>query len=172
MNTIYLTLCRNSGPALLDYVQGATAPDVAFILSDYEPDTNATARIFVQKSEKQVYNSLTLQGNVAVLSPKETTFDEAGHHHGQLEIVSGGKIAYSYQLHINVHPNIIDSGAIEAQDDFSALQDAIIAVGDMEEAKTQIATNTSNITIIQNDIIITDETKALYKALGWTEPTS
>lgn len=150
MNKIIdLYLSRKDVPTRFDVVQGSQAPGITFVLRDYEPNNGATARIFIKKKESEVYNTCTLSGNEVTYNPTVTSFDEPGKCTGQLEIVSGGKIAVSYRLYINVEPNIIDSSAIEATDDFSALQDAILAVGDISEYKEQTDTNTADITAIK-----------------------
>lgn len=150
MNKIIdLYLSRKDVPTRFDVVQGSQAPGITFVLRDYEPNNGATARIFIKKKESEVYNTCTLSGNEVTYNPTVTSFDEPGKCTGQLEIVSGGKIAVSYRLYINVEPNIIDSSAIEATDDFSALQDAILAVGDISEYKEQTETNTADITAIE-----------------------
>ena len=150
MNKIIdLYLSRKDVPTRFDVVQGSQAPGITFVLKDYEPNNGATARIFIKKKESEVYNTCTLDGNEVTYNPTVTSFDEPGKCTGQLEIVSGGKIAVSYRLYINVEPNIIDSSAIEATDDFSALQDAILAVGDISEYKEQTETNTADITSIE-----------------------
>lgn len=146
MNKIIdLYLSRKDVPTRFDVVQGSQAPAITFVLRDYEPQTGATARIYIKKKESEVYNTCTLSGNEVTYNPTVTSFDEPGKCTAQLEIVSGGKIAMSYRLYINVEPNIVDSSAIEATDDFSALQDAILAVGDMSSYKAQTQENTNEI---------------------------
>lgn len=153
MNKIVsLYLSQTNVPARMDVVQGATAPGITFVLEDYEPNNGATARIFIKKKESEVYNTCELDGNEATFNPTTTSFDEVGKCTAQLEIVSGGKIAVSYRIYVNVEPNIIDSSAIEAADDFSALQDAIIAVGDISEYKAQTDENTADITSLESAI--------------------
>lgn len=172
MNKIIdLYLSRKDVPTRFDVVQGAQAPGITFVLRDYEPSAGATARIFIKKSESEVYNTCTLSGNEVTYNPTVTSFDEPGKCTGQLEIVSGGKIAMSYMLYINVEPNIIDASAIEAADDFSALQDAILAVGDISEYKAQTTTNTNDITAIKNKtdkITIREGINGVYIGSGAT----
>lgn len=153
MNKIVsLYLSQKNVPARMDVVQGATAPGITFVLEDYEPNNGATARIFIKKKESEVYNTCELEGNEATFNPTTTSFDEVGKCTAQLEIVSGGKIAVSYRIYVNVEPNIIDSSAIEAADDFSALQDAILAVGDISEYKAQTDENTADISALETAI--------------------
>lgn len=170
MNKIIdLYLSRKDVPTRFDVVQGAQAPGITFVLRDYEPSAGATARIFIKKSESEVYNTCTLSGNEVTYNPTVTSFDEPGKCTGQLEIVSGGKIAMSYMLYINVEPNIIDASAIEAADDFSALQDAILAVGDISEYKAQTEQNTADIDAIEgklDKIHIRTEVEGVYFGQG------
>lgn len=146
MNKIVsLYLSRRDVPTRMDVVQGATTPGITFILEDYEPNVGAQAQIFIKKKESEVFNACTVSGNTVTFSPSTGTFDQVGECQGQLQIVSGGKIAVSYRLFIKVEPNIIDGDAIEASDDFSALQEALIEVGDISEYKAQTTQNTSDI---------------------------
>lgn len=132
-------------PTKMTVVQGATAPAIVFTLEDYTPASGATARIFIQKANSEVYNECTLSGNTVTFSPTTGSFDEEGPCVAQLEIVSGGKIALSYRIWVYVEPNIINGEAIEASDDFSALQQAIVDVGNITEYKAQTDTNTADI---------------------------
>lgn len=153
MNKIVsLYLSQKNVPARMDVVQGATAPGITFVLEDYEPNNGATARIFIKKRESVVYNTCELDGNEATFNPTTTSFDEVGKCTAQLEIVSGGKIAVSYRIYVTVEPSTIDQSAIEAADDFSALQDAIIAVGDISEYKAQTDENTGDILALESAI--------------------
>ena len=166
MNKIIdLYLSRKDVPTRFDVVQGSQAPAITFVLRDYEPQTGATARIYIKKKESEVYNTCTLSGNEVTYNPTVTSFDEPGKCTAQLEIVSGGKIAMSYRLYINVEPNTIDSSAIEATDDFSALQDAILAVGDISSYKEQTQENTDDITSIEEKtdrIFLSNDTLGVY----------
>lgn len=153
MNKIVsLYLSQKNVPARMDVVQGATAPGITFILEDYEPAAGAQAQIFIKKKESEVYNSCTLSGNEVTFNPTTGSFDEKGPCVAQLQITSGGTIAVSYRLYVWVEPNIIDGDAIEASDDFSALQQAIRDVGDITEYKAKTDKNTGDILALETAI--------------------
>lgn len=150
MNKIVsLYLARRDVPTRMDVVQRATAPAITFILEDYAPASGSQARIFIKKKQSEVYRDCTLSGNEITFTPTTTSFDEAGECQGQLQIMKGQTIAVSFRLYIRVEPNIIDNEAIEASDDFNALETALAQVGDLGALRTQVATNTSNITNIK-----------------------
>lgn len=142
---VSLYLAQKNIPIRIDVVQGATAPSITFILEDYTPNTGAQAQIFIKKQNSEVYNSCTVSGNEVTFNPTTTSFDEVGICKAQLQITSGGKIAVSWLIYVDVTPNIIDNEAIEAVDDFSALQQAIIDVGNISEYKAQTTQNTADI---------------------------
>lgn len=150
MNKIVsLYLANKNIPVKMDVVQGATAPAITFVLEDYTPNAGAQCQIYIKKKNSEVYRSCTLSGNEVTFEPTTTSFDEVGLCTAQLQITSGGKIAVSYRIHVMVEPNIIDGDAIEAVDDFSALQQAIIAVGDITEYKAQTTQNATDIESIK-----------------------
>ena len=153
MNKIVsLYLARRDVPTRMDVVQRATAPAITFILEDYAPASGSQARIFIKKKQSEVYRDCTLSGNEITFTPTTTSFDEAGECQGQLQIMKGQTIAVSFRLYIRVEPNIIDNEAIEASDDFNALETALAQVGDLGALRTQVATNTSNIAGNTTDI--------------------
>lgn len=150
MNKIVsLYLSRRDVPTRMDVVQGSVSPGITFILEDYEPNVGAQAQIFIKKKESEVFNACTVSGNEVTFNPTTGSFDEVGECQGQLQIISGEKIAVSYRLFIKVEPNIIDGDAIEASDDFSALQEALMQIEDIDEYKAQTETNTQDISGIK-----------------------
>lgn len=151
MNKIVsLYLARRDVPTRMDVVQGSVEPAITFILEDYTPANGAQAQIFIKKKESEVFNTCTISGNQVTFKPTTGSFDEAGLCVGQLQIISSGKVVISYRLFIKVEPNIIDGEAIEASDDFSALEDALMVVGDI----TQIKAKTDNITFANGTMTV------------------
>lgn len=147
MNKIVsLYLSQKNVPARLDVVQGSTLPAITFVLEDFTPTPGSQCQIFIKKKNSEVYNTCTLEGNEVTFNPSTGTFDEVGPCVAQLEITDTDHFAISFRIYVNVEPNIIDTEAIEASDDFSALQDAIAAIGDLTELRAQVEENTENVT--------------------------
>lgn len=118
---IHLSLARKSVPVFMDVVQSATEPAITFVLDDYEPPANATARLYILKEGGEVYNNCTLLNNQATFSPSAGSFDVPGNCVAQLQILQGSKVAVSYRIFVRVEPNLILGSAARASTEFDAL---------------------------------------------------
>lgn len=123
---VNLSLARKSVPTLIDVVQGATAPVIVFVLDDYTPPSNARARLYIKKTNAEVYNSCTISGNQVIFSPTAGSFDEAGQCVAQLQITVGSSVLVSWRIFVTVEPNLIDGSAAPASTEYGALEDLII----------------------------------------------
>lgn len=125
MNTIvHLSLTNKSVPTRFDVVQYATKPAITFVLDDYMP--SGTASLYIQKPDgTEIYNACTISGNEVTYQPTTQSFAAAGINKGQLQIVETNGTAVSFLMFIDVSENIIDSAAIESQDEFTALEQAL-----------------------------------------------
>ena len=123
---VNLSLARKSVPTLIDVVQGATAPNIVFVLEDYTPPSNARARLYIKKTNAEVYNDCVLSGNQITYTPTAGSFDEAGQCVAQLEIVQGNTIAVSWRIFVTVEPNLIEGSAAPASTEYGALESLII----------------------------------------------
>lgn len=178
MNKIVsLYLSQKNVPARLDVVQGATLPAITFVLEDFTPTPGSQCQIFIKKKNSEVYNTCTLEGNEVTFNPSTGTFDEVGPCVAQLEITDTDYFAISFRIYVNVEPNIIDTEAIEASDDFSALQDAIAAIGDLTELRAQVNQNTTDVASAKaktdlltiNSLMRFDMNSSLQPYLRWTK---
>ena len=123
---VNLSLARKSVPTLIDVVQGATAPNIVFVLEDYTPPSNARARLYIKKTNAEVYNDCVLSGNQITYTPTAGSFDEAGQCVAQLQIVQGNTIAVSWRIFVTVEPNLIEGSAAPASTEYGALESLII----------------------------------------------
>ena len=123
---VNLSLARKSVPTLIDVVQGATAPNIVFVLEDYTPPSNARARLYIKKTNAEVYNDCVLSGNQVTYTPTAGSFDEAGQCVAQLQIVQGNTIAVSWRIFVTVEPNLIEGSAAPASTEYGALESLII----------------------------------------------
>ena len=123
---VNLSLARKSVPTLIDVVQGATAPNIVFVLEDYTPPSNARARLYIKKTNAEVYNDCVLSGNQVTYTPTAGSFDEEGQCVAQLEIVQGNTIAVSWRIFVTVEPNLIEGSAAPASTEYGALESLII----------------------------------------------
>lgn len=123
---VNLSLARKSVPTYIDVVQSATAPDIVFVLDDYMPPSNARARLYIKKTNAEVYNSCTISGNQVIFSPTAGSFDEEGQCVAQLQITVGSSILVSWRIFVTVEPNLIEGSAGPASTEYGALEDLII----------------------------------------------
>lgn len=128
---VHLSLTNKSVPARFDVVQYATKPAITFVLDDYMP--SGTASLYIQKPDgTEIYNTCTISGNNVTYKPTTQSFAAVGINKGQLQIVEPNGTAVSFVMVIDVSENIIDSSAIESQDEFTALEDALREVESWE----------------------------------------
>lgn len=140
---IDLSITKKSVPVRIDVVQYATKPDFLFVLTDYTPSTGATASFYIEKpSGQKVYNACTIDENQITYEPTTQSFAEEGTHTCQLQIVEADGTAVSFLIYAEVTKNIIDSSAIESQDEFTALEQALQTVSSYDG---RITSNTNRL---------------------------
>lgn len=147
---VHLSLTNKSVPARFDVVQYATNPAITFVLDDYMP--SGTANLYIQKPDgTEIYNACTISGNNVTYQPTTQSFAAVGINKGQLQIVEPNGTAVSFVMFIDVSENIIDSAAIESQDEFTALEEALQTVSAYDGRITGIETRLSTATFYFQD---------------------
>ena len=130
---VHLSLTKKDVPIRIDVVQYATTPSIVFVLDDYTPGSNATANLYIQKPDgTEIYNSCTISGNQVIYKPTTQSFASLGTSKCQLQIIELSGTAVSFLVYADVTENIIDSSAIESQDEFTALEQALREVESWE----------------------------------------
>ena len=159
---VTLSITKKNVPVRVDVVQYATAPNIVFALDDFTP--RGTAEIYIEKpSGMKVFSYLTIEDNRLTLVPTTQAFAEVGISKAQLLISDGTADAISFLIFFYVTENIIDSSAIESQDEFTALQEALNTVGqydgritalegDVSGLEGDVTTIEGNVSTIQGDI--------------------
>lgn len=113
-------------PLIIHIVQGTNAIPLHFKIMDWEIPAGAGTNIYIKKpSGYKIYNAGTISNNSCVFNMTTQMTAETGVNFGQLEIVSGSKYYYSWEIVLKVLPSIVDSSAIQSTDEFTALQEAI-----------------------------------------------
>lgn len=144
---VHLSLSKKDVPIRIDVVQYATIPSIVFVLDDYTPGSGATANLYIKKPDgTEIYNSCTISGNQITYKPTTQSFAALGVSKCQLQIIETSGTAVSFLIYADVTENIIDSSAIESQDEFTALEDALREVESWESNaflyKGRLATGT------------------------------
>ena len=149
---VHLSLTNKSVPARFDVVQYATNPAITFVLDDYTPGSGATASLYIKKPDgTEIYNSCTISGNQVTYKPTTQSFASLGTSKCQLQIIESGDTAVSFLIYADVTENIIDSSAIESQDEFTALEEALQTVSAYDGRIIGIETRLSTATFYFQD---------------------
>lgn len=128
---VHLSLTKKDVPKRIDVVQYATTPSIIFVLDDYTP--TGTASLYIQKPDgTKIYNACTISGNQVTYKPTTQSFASLGTNKCQLQIIEPNGTAVSFLIYADVTENIIDSSAIESQDEFTALEEALREVESWE----------------------------------------
>ena len=153
---IHLSVTKKSVPVRFDWVQYATAPNILFVIDDYVPGPGAQANIYIEKPDgTKIYNTCQVEENRIIYTPTTQSFAALGTNRCQLQIVEARTII-SFLIYAEVTENILDAGAIESKDEFTALEEALQTVSEYDGRITEnaeaiadlepaVATNTSNI---------------------------
>lgn len=118
----------------IDAVQGDSGRVLECRLTDFVIPSGSTARIYAQKpSGAQIYNNAMVDGNVVSVDLTTQILAEVGKVVCQIEVDNGGERVTSFDFALNVVKSRVDGSAIESEDEFTVLEDAI---DDAQEATT------------------------------------
>lgn len=130
---IHLSLTRKNVPTRIDVVQYATKPSIIFVLEDFTPGSGARANLYIEKPDgTKIYNACTISGNQITYKPTTQSFAALGKNKCQLQIIESNGTAVSFLIYADVTENIIDASAVESQDEFTALEQALQEVESIE----------------------------------------
>ena len=143
---VHLSLTKKDVPIRIDVVQYATIPSIVFVLDDYTPSVGATASLYIKKPDgTEIYNACTIEDNLVTYEPTTQSFAALGVNKCQLQIIESGETGVSFLIYADVTENIIDSSAIESQDEFTALEEALSTVSDYDGRITQNTNRLDNL---------------------------
>ena len=119
-------------PLVVEIAEGTNGIDIELHVADWTIPTSATAQIYLEKpSGSLIYNAASIEDNSIIISPTTQMTAEVGVNKGQLRIVNGTDILHTFIFYVKVYESIIDDSAIESQDEFTALEEALSAVSDV-----------------------------------------
>jgi hypothetical protein len=119
-------------PLVVEIAEGTNGIDIELHVADWTIPTSATAQIYLEKpSGALIYNAASIEDNSIIISPTTQMTAEVGVNKGQLRIVNGTDILHTFIFYVKVYESIIDDSAIESQDEFTALEEALAAVSDV-----------------------------------------
>lgn len=164
---VHLSLSKKETIVKFEVVQYSTLPFITFVLDDYMPASGCAASLYIEKPDgTKIYNACTVADNLITYEPTTQSFAVLGINHAQLHLVEPNGAAISFLMHIEVTKNIIDSSAIESQDEFTALEEALQTVSQYD---TRITDNTNRISVIEplaNNAVLHNDTKGLVTLNG------
>lgn len=141
---IVVSVTQMQTPLKVPAVQGDTGRRLTMVFSDLIIPSGAAAAIYVRKSNGEIYNSGTVgtADNLSTATFELTTaaLEEAGEIPAQVRITDGEDIITSFKFALCVQESLIDSGAIEGTNEFTALEEAIAAAN----AATKNANNAAS----------------------------
>lgn len=132
-NSLYKQLyVSRKEPLVIEYTQGSNLLPIEFEIMDWTIPTSSTAQIYVEKpSGALIFNAASVDGQSIIVQPTTQMTAETGANKGQIMIVNGNQVLQSFVFILKVFESIIDSSAIESQDEFTALEEALATVSDM-----------------------------------------
>lgn len=143
---IHLSLTRKSVPTRIDVVQYATRPNIVFVIDDYSIPEGSTVSLYIKKpDDTEIFNYCEFEDNQVTYTPTTQSFAVLGTSKCQLQIVESDGTAVSFLIYADVTENIIDSSAIESQDEFTALEEALQTVSDYDGRITQNTNRLDNL---------------------------
>lgn len=152
---VHLSLTKKDVPIRIDVVQYATIPSIVFVLDDYTPSVGATASLYIKKPDgTEIYNACTIEDNLVTYEPTTQSFAALGVNKCQLQIIESGETGVSFLIYADVTENIIDSSAIESQDEFTALEEALSTVSDYDG---RITANTNRLDNLGDEHVTFEE---------------
>ena len=148
--------------APINYVAGATEPDIQFQLTDYAIPAEATGRVYVGRADGTFeYTEVTIDGNTITIEPTSSMFSVKGPGALQITLTVGDEVAKNFAVPVYVHADLASDQAehgtniadVFSQSEQAALeqfeQDAqqIVAevIEDIPADYTELAENVSEI---------------------------
>lgn len=116
-------------PIKFAIVKGSNMVPLTFKFMDIEVPAAGTTNIYFEKpSGMKIYNAGRIENNACVFDMTTQMSAEEGVNKGQIEVLNEGKVLYSFEIVMFVLPCRVDSSAVESQDEFTALQEALAKV--------------------------------------------
>lgn len=125
----------------INYVAGATEPDIQFELVDFTIPEEAVARAYVKRFDGSFeYTAAVISGNTITIAPTTSMFSVKGEGAIQVTITVGDEVIKNFSVPVYVHADLADDTAQEGRDVVSVFQEAEQAAAQQfQEDAEQIA---------------------------------
>lgn len=156
--------------APINYVAGATEPDIQFQLTDYEIPSGATGRVYVGRSNGTFeYTVATISGNNVTVAPTSSMFSVKGPGAIQVTLYVGNEVVKNFAVPVYVHADLADDSA-EAGSDvtgvFRAAEEEALA--DFQEQAEEIAEEVKE-SIPEDYTELTEEVEQLNERIDYVK---
>lgn len=133
---ITVDLTRPESIPVLHVKQGDSAREVEVTLcagSSVMIPTTEEINIYIKKPDgKKVYNACAVSDGKIIIPIKTQSVSCSGRGEAELQMVSGTDVISTPIFSLDIMPTNIDDSAVESQDDFSLLQEALMEVADLK----------------------------------------
>lgn len=143
----------------INYVAGATEPDIQFQLTDYIIPSGAEARAFVQRFDGTFeYTVATIDDQNITIEPTSSMFSVKGEGAIQVTLYVGDEVVKNFSVPVFVHADLADDAAQEGRDIVSIFHESEQAAleqfrEDAEEiAEEVIESIPSDYTTLSNEV--------------------
>ena len=101
----------------INFVAGATEPDIQFQLADYTIPAGATARCYVQRFDGTFeYTVASIDGNNVTVEPTSSMFSVRGEGAIQITLYAGEEVLKNFSVPVFVHADLADENAEQGSD--------------------------------------------------------
>ena len=142
--TIKIHVLDNKVTPLIKCVQADSGRQIVMDLADVKLPSGCSARIYARKPSKLVvYDDLTVDtdANTVTLDITNQMIAETGDTQAQVIITSGEETLTSFVMVFRVLESLVDENAIESTDEFTALENALTEIEEIEETIGSTITN-------------------------------
>lgn len=101
----------------INFVAGATEPDIQFVLTDYDIPAGAEARAYVRRFDGTFeYTVATIDGNTVTVEPTSSMFSVRGEGAIQITLYAGEEVLKNFSVPVFVHADLADESAEQGSD--------------------------------------------------------
>lgn len=101
----------------INFVAGATEPDIQFQLADYTIPAGATARCYVQRFDGTFeYTVASIEGNNVTVEPTSSMFSVRGEGAIQVTLYADEEVLKTFSVPVFVHADLADENAEQGSD--------------------------------------------------------
>lgn len=154
----------------INFVAGATEPDIQFQLTDYAIPAGAEARAYVQRFDGTFeYTVATIDGNNVTVEPTSSMFSVRGEGAIQITLYAGAEVLKNFSVPVFVHADLADENAEQGSDVTGIFRAAEEAAIEQFEADAEAKAAEVIESIPEDYTELTEEVSELNERLGYVK---